>query len=48
MNLTLNLLVEIMKKRSLFIYSIYAYIFLSSPTLQSESVTVRHDATEVI
>ena len=47
MNWTLNLLVGIM-----FLYRIYAYIFLSSPTLQSESVTVtvwvRHDATEVI
>ena len=36
----------------LFLYRIYAYIFLSSPTLQSKSVTVtvsvRHDATEVI
>ena len=39
-------------KKLLFLYRIYAYIFLSSPTLQSESVTVtvwvRHDATEVI
>ena len=40
------------KKTLLFLYTIYAYIFLSSPTLQSESVTVtvgvRHDAAEVI
>ena len=40
------------KKKLLFLYRYYAYIFLSSPTLQSESVTVtvwvRHDATEVI
>ena len=56
MNWTLNLLVGIMKKKKkkkhLFLNRIYAYIFLFSPTLQSESVTVtvwvRHDATEVI
>ena len=50
-NWTLNLLVGVMKKL-LLLYRIYAYIFLSSPTLQSESVAVaiwvRHDATEVI
>ena len=28
------------KKQLLFLYRIYAYLFLSSPTLQSESVTV--------
>ena len=51
MNWTLNLLVGVMKKL-LLLYRIYAYIFLSSPTLQSESVAVtvwvRHGATEVI
>ena len=37
------------EKKLLLLYRIYAYIFLSSPTLQSESVAVvRHDATEVI
>ena len=40
------------EKKLLFLYRIYAYIFLSSPTLQSESVAVtvwvRHAATEVI
>ena len=50
-NWTLNLLVGVMKKTLTF-YGIYAYIFLSSPTLQSESVAVtvlvRHGATEVI
>ena len=52
MNWTLNLFVGIMKKKLLFLYRIYAYIFLSSQTLQSESVTVTewvgHNATEVI
>ena len=50
-NWTLNLLVGVMKKKKLLLlYRIY--IFLSSPTLQSESVAVavwvRHDATDVI
>ena len=56
MNWTLNLLVGIIKKKKkktlLFLYRIYTYIFLSSPELQSESVTVtlwvRHGDTEVI
>ena len=46
MNWTLNLLMGIMKKKKkkkkkklLFLYRIYAYLFLSSPTLQSESLT---------
>ena len=51
MKWTLNLLVGVMKNL-LLLYRIYAYIFLSSPTLQSESVAVtlwvRHGATEVI